>query len=222
MVADADTARDTLIIELRDTLNELLGVLQEREDEPVPNTTQELLEQVQEQRGRRELPEAVRTPFNLSPVPEGVGQPAGGTELSMRRQRRTADDLDLGYREMFPEEGEGFWARITGHTSDGDNQWTYSWEQVEKTSTGYGEWAAVSPSVAGTDNAYNTLEDMNAATGTQGNGVDADNLDTDDFTFTIQPCPAGAIVRLHELGIEGEDDPEFWFAYANGVDGECD
>ena len=62
MVADADTARDTLIIELRDTLNELLGVLQEREDEPVPNTTQELLEQVQEQRGRRELPEAVRTP----------------------------------------------------------------------------------------------------------------------------------------------------------------
>lgn len=118
--------------------------------------------------------------------------------------------------------GAGFWAEITGHTSDGDNQWTYSWKQVEKTSTGYGEWSAISPSVTGSDNAYNTLEDMNAATGTQGNGVDADSLDTDDFTFTIQPCPTGAIVRLHEVTVSGETDPEFWFVYANGVDGECD
>ena len=121
-----------------------------------------------------------------------------------------------------PTGGTGFWAEITGHTSDGDNQWTYSWEQVEKTSTGYGEWTAVSPSVTGADNAFNTLEDMNAATGTQGNGVDADHLDTDEFTFTIQPCPTGAIVRLHEVDVSGETDSEYWFVYANGVDGECD
>ena len=226
MVADADTARDTLIIELRDTLNELLGVLQEREDEPVPNTTQELLEQVQEQRGRRELPEAVRTPFNLSPVPEGVGQPAGGTELPMRRQRRTADDLDLGYREMFPEEGEGvtwFWMRvlsstgITGAESEVAGEfveWTYSGEKITLTrdltadAEPPGEqadphWVLADgePGVDDlADNVFNLKELDNrdvGAGGTFGNGVPYDDLVTDEFEFYLKPIPPNIPIKCY-------------------------
>ncbi len=50
----------------------------------------------------------------------------------------------------------GFWARITGH-SYGDRPWTYDFEEVEKTSAGYGGWTAVSDGRSGT--AYNGVEE---------------------------------------------------------------
>ena len=118
----------------------------------------------------------------------------------------------------------GFWAQITGSSADGTNRWKYSWKRLAdvKASAGYGGWQDADPSETGNLNARNTLEDMNAATGTQGNGVDVANLDTDEYTFTIQACPSGAKVWMREVDVEGETDTEFWFLYANGVDGECD
>jgi len=122
-------------------------------------------------------------------------------------------------RRITPRD-DGFWARITGSTADGDNRWTYSWEEVAKTGAGYGGWGALDDGRTGADNAYNSIEDMNAATGVQGNGVDVAHLDTDDYTFALQPCPTDAVVWMREVKVDG--DAEYWFAYENGVDGGCD
>lgn len=116
----------------------------------------------------------------------------------------------------------GFWAKITDSTSDGNNKWAYDFTKVHKTAAGYAGWAAVSPEVTGT--ARNTIEDMNAATGVQGNGIDVAHLDTATATFTIQPCPDNAIVFVRPLSVTvgGVTTTEYWFSYANGVDGTCD
>ncbi len=114
--------------------------------------------------------------------------------------------------------GTGFWARITASESAGDNKWSYSIAEAVKTSAGYGGWAAKSGGRTGT--AYNVIEDINAASGVLGDGVNASNLDTDDFTFTLQPCPNGVPVWIRPVPV-GEAT-EYWFAYENGIDGGCD
>jgi hypothetical protein len=118
--------------------------------------------------------------------------------------------------------GGGFWARITGNTevTADHNQWTYSFVEIEKTTAGYGGWTTLSGGRTGTDTAYNSIEDMNDDAGVQGNGVDVTNLDTADYTFALQPAPTGAIVRMWTETVGST--PEYWFAYENGVDGECD
>ncbi|HET6442528.1 MAG TPA: hypothetical protein VM219_02015 [Phycisphaerae bacterium] len=112
----------------------------------------------------------------------------------------------------------GFWGRITAYAAAGDNRWTYTFEEVWKETAGYDGWAAVTD--GRTDTAYNSIEDMNTAAGVQGNGVDVANLDTADYTFEIEPCPVGNVVWIRPVWITGA--PEFWFSYANGVDGSCD
>jgi hypothetical protein len=116
----------------------------------------------------------------------------------------------------------GFRARIGAATPAGDNQWTYAFVEVEKTAAGYGGWTTLSGGRTGS--ARNTIEDMNSDTGVQGNGVDVANLDTDAFTFEIQPCPAGNVVWMRTVRFMVDDEPttEYWFDYENGVDGECD
>ncbi len=133
--------------------------------------------------------------------------------------------LSLSMNQLLPRipKGKGssiFWAEITGNTSLGSNQWTYSFKEVEKTSAGYGGWTDIDNGRTGTDTAYNFIEDMNDGLTTEGNGVDVDNLDTADYTFTIQPAPTGLTVEMHE--IFNGTDMEFWFMYENGVDGTCD
>lgn len=120
--------------------------------------------------------------------------------------------------EMLPD--VPFWAEITGSTSLGNNQWTYSFKEKKKTSAGYGGWEDISGGRTGTDTAYNFIENMNDGLTTEGNGVDLDNLDTADYTFTIQPAPAGVIVELGAVWNGATE--EYWFGYCNGIDGTCD
>jgi len=113
----------------------------------------------------------------------------------------------------------GFWAWASANASDGDNKWSYTFAEIEKTSAGYGGWAALTGGRTGT--MRNTIEDINAAAGVQGNGVTAANLDTADYTFTIQPLPNSVPVWVRGVVVT-DNTVEYWFSYANGVDGSCD
>jgi hypothetical protein len=117
-----------------------------------------------------------------------------------------------------------FFAKLTGNATDGDNKWKYSWEEVALSAAGYGNWATFTNARTGstsTDPARNFLENMNAATGVQGNGVDVANLDTATATFTMQPIPTNAIVRM-EIVVAADGTVTYWFSVPNGTDGTCD
>jgi hypothetical protein len=116
-----------------------------------------------------------------------------------------------------PRDRPPFWAKITASTADGTNRWKYSWVEVYKSAAGYAGWSTLTGGRSGTTNARNSIEDMNSGTDVQGNGVDVANL---LGTFALQPCPANCIVRMHQVGFGSTT--EYWFSYANGVDGECD
>ena len=117
-----------------------------------------------------------------------------------------------------PPAPEGFWAQLTGSSADGTNRWSYSFVEVYKATAGYGGWATKSGGKSGT--ARNTIEDGNSGSGTLGNGVAVSSLDTDDYTFTLQPVPDDRIVWIEEVDQGGT--AEYWFQYENGVDGSCD
>jgi len=117
-----------------------------------------------------------------------------------------------------PPGPEGFWAQLTGSSADGTNRWSYSFTEVYKATAGYGGWATLSGGKSGT--ARNTIEDGNSGSGTLGNGVAVSSLDTDDYTFTLQPVPDDRVVWVEEVDQGGST--EYWFQYENGVDGSCD
>lgn len=107
------------------------------------------------------------------------------------------------------------------------NRWLYAFVEQEKNSSGYGSWTDRPNGITGTTGtnpARNFVEDMNDGLTVEGNGVDLDNLDTADYTFTIQACPSGVLVVMHEVKFSvGESNfTEYWFSYENGVDGACD
>ena len=100
--------------------------------------------------------------------------------------------------------GGTFVAKITSSSKDGSNfRWEYSWTEQEKTALGYDGWSDKTGGLSGvkdtTTAAYNTIEDMNGATGTFGNGATSTNLDTADYTFAVQPAPADALVVMYIL-----------------------
>ena len=134
--------------------------------------------------------------------------------------------LNMGVlQERLPQRGgAGFRAKITGNASDGANKYVYAWSQVRPATSGYAQWETVTGGLSGTTStnpARNMLEDMNAATGVQGNGVDVANLDTATSTFTIQPIPTNAVVPMQEI-IASDGTKTYWFCVPNGVDGSCD
>jgi len=100
----------------------------------------------------------------------------------------------------------------------GDNRFVYQFQQVAKTSAGYGGWSNVSGGIGG--EAFNLIEDQNAAFGTLGNGVKVEHLNTDTAEFKLQPVPNGTRVQLFPVAV-GNDEVEWWFSYENGVTGEC-
>lgn len=114
----------------------------------------------------------------------------------------------------------GLWAKITGNSQDGSNlRWKYSWSAVAKTSAGFGGWTVPTGAQTGTTSArtaYNTLEDMNGATGTFGNGVASSNL---TGTLTVKPAPNNAIVFIRPVIVAGVQ--EYQFEYSNAIDGGC-
>jgi hypothetical protein len=118
------------------------------------------------------------------------------------------------YGRSVSASGLSFWAKITGSAADGTNRWKYAWAEVEPPANGYGTWIATGRTGTTTTNpARNTVENMNAATGTQGNGVDVANF---SGTFAMQPAPANVIVRMYVTR------GKMWFEYPNAVDGACE
>ena len=156
----------------------------------------------------------------------------GGRSGAMARfwEQYARPDAQGGRLEVLLDVGDTsvFWARIDGAQSAGDNQWLYAWTEMEKTAEGYGGWSAFS---GGRSDSGMTLPGRNsienANTGQsghiEGNGVDPANLVSSRYSFEIQPCPVGCIVRMHEIRflVQGQDTVEYWFAYENGVDGGC-
>ena len=152
------------------------------------------------------------------------GQSRGAVQLRRRQPKGRGSGTD------------GFWARLTANAAAPVNlNWIYSWVAVEKTALGYGGWTTISGGLFGTyavvsggtldlGRAYNTVEDMNAASGLVGAGVDVDGLDTDYYTFALKEIPIGAIVWMRPVlcTIAGVTVAEYWFSAWNAVDGACD
>lgn len=133
---------------------------------------------------------------------------------------RTAPDDETQRVTMLESQPVTFWGKITASSADGTNRWSYTFSEVEKTAAGYAGWAVRDGGWSGT--ARNTLENMNSGTGVQGNGVDVDGADW-PADFDIEACPTNAIVRIHRETFMASETAteEFWFQYANGVDGTC-
>ena len=122
---------------------------------------------------------------------------------------------------------------ITSSTQDSTNyRWVYQAYRLKKGAAGYDGWDNLATE---SYTLYNTLEDMNGASGLLGTGVDTSSLDTADWTFELQPCPVGAIVEGVLIPVsltqaeldalptdENPPDPEWWFEYSGSPDGECD
>jgi len=115
----------------------------------------------------------------------------------------------------------GFWARLTGHAeadSPAQNRWTYSWAEVEKTTAGYGGWTTKSGGRSGTNNAFNSIEDMNDGTALEGNGVDLDDVRW--FYTQYLPAATGDVVWMEPVRVGAVT--EYWFSYENEMIGEYD
>jgi hypothetical protein len=83
-----------------------------------------------------------------------------------------------------------FWAQIVGHMSDG-SRYTYSWQAVEKTISGYSGWTPMGLSGSG---AYDMSET---------------DPGTDNLPLNLYPVASGRIVRMHRVA--GPNGEEFWF-----------
>jgi hypothetical protein len=108
-------------------------------------------------------------------------------------------------------------ARVTSSSQDGTNmRWSYAVTQVDKSGAAYGNWTDRSGGLTGT--AYNLIEDQNAATGTFGNGVASTNL---TGTLAVQAVPTGTRIEIKPVFRTDNGAVEYWFNYANGIDGAC-
>ena len=166
----------------------------------------------------RELDERLARLESRLRVLESAGPDPWASQPTFLDRPHRAPSLE-GPTVLPPSVVKGFWAWASANASDGDNKWSYTFAEIEKTSAGYGGWAALTGGRTGT--MRNTIEDINAAAGVQGNGVTAANLDTADYTFTIQPLPNSVPVWVREVVVT-DNTVEYWFSYANGVDGSCD
>lgn len=128
----------------------------------------------------------------------------------------TQTGLDnAGVRYVFGGGPVEIWGQITGNTKDSSNfRWTYAFAQVTKTAAGFGGWSVLSGGITG--NCYNTIEDINGASGLFGNGVNSANL---LGTYELQPITTGDVVRLTQVDAGGT--LEWQFEGWNSVDGQC-
>jgi len=126
-----------------------------------------------------------------------------------------------------------FYARIGAATPVAaavDNQWSYKFTEMQKSSQGYGasSWIAKpngrDDTLVGSE-AWNFLENENAATGWQGNGVEIPAI----------PVPGDPTIVIHEVGFNFTDkimvlmqevnlldgSKEYWFQYPNPIEVIC-
>lgn len=110
----------------------------------------------------------------------------------------------------------GTWIKITGHTSIGDNRWSYSW--TEQKCVLNGQWTdkpGGKTSVSEDILAFNTVESNNGPTGIMGNSIDLAWLSEG---FTILPVQGSPVVRAFKV-TNCDGDPEYVFSYENAVGG---
>lgn len=110
----------------------------------------------------------------------------------------------------------GTWVKITGHTSIGDNRWSYAW--VEQRCVLNGQWTDKPGGKTSESEdilAFNTVESNNGPTGVQGNSIDVAWLTEG---FTILPVQGSPVVRAFKV-TNCNGDPEYSFAYENAVGG---
>ncbi len=149
-------------------------------------------------------------------IPDGANGPNGPKFASVRKRREPR----IFHEDVAP----GIWIRIGSATQDGSNKrWKYDWTEYEKSTAGYGGWTAVSGGRTGHSStfgyAYNGVEDGNGASGLYGNGVDSSNL---TGTIDIQKVPPDQVIVFAEVVNPADGSlPELWFAYENGIDGDC-
>jgi len=93
-----------------------------------------------------------------------------------------------GPKIALAERKDQAWAAITGSTLSGD-RYTYSWQEVEFTGSGYTGWTTKSGGQTGTNNAYNLAE-------------------VPTKTYRFRPVPDDTVVRLHRLRGTAEN---WWF-----------
>lgn len=121
-----------------------------------------------------------------------------------------------GNADRFLAARDAFFCKTTANSRDGSNwRWTYTIQEVTKSSTGFTGWATIGSAL--TPSAYNFIEAANGASGVMGNGVDTANLETG---FEIKPVPNGTLLRAYAVIANGTTT-EYWFSYENGVDGSC-
>ena len=91
------------------------------------------------------------------------------------------------------------WAKITGSTSTGTGTWSYTWQQVVKTSAGNGGWTVKSGGLNSTDNgvAYSGAEEVTGG--------------------ASQAIETGAVVPLHRVKVDGGATE--WWIPAGGTGG---
>lgn len=116
-----------------------------------------------------------------------------------------------------------FFARITSHTEMiTGRQWRYTFAEVHKDDIeGYdGNWLTRSGGASG--NCYNTIEDRieTASDGVSGEGIDLEALQDEFPTFSVVPCPVGAIVEMKAIS-NSAHEIEYWFQFPRSVDGSC-
>lgn len=108
--------------------------------------------------------------------------------------------------------------RITTSQDQGGNQHHYAAQEIELTATGPQDKSdGVVCNVGDDTHAVNLLELYNTGDGTEGNGVDVDNLETG---FTFQAVPVNAVVWLTFI-VETDGAKRGVFEYSNAIDGEC-
>lgn len=120
-----------------------------------------------------------------------------------------------------------FWAEITGSVAieGASNQWRYAWKMVHRTAE---RWKDDDyPDMVGRKGttsegwAINSAEANNAATGTQGNGVD---LSAEPFTNNpqaeVKPVRGNPVVWMRR-GTDDAGEVCYTFTYPNVVQGPC-
>ena len=115
----------------------------------------------------------------------------------------------------------GTFIKITGHTTNGTNQWKYAWTEQVRTSTGWQDAANARTGTTSSDYALNACEANNDGTGVQGNSVDIDgSIFTDNTDLDIQPVQGDPVVWAWR-GVDASGEPCLTFEYVNAIDGEC-
>lgn len=117
-----------------------------------------------------------------------------------------------------------FYARILASVSIGNNQFSYTMQEVEKTDTGYGasKWTLTGD----TFSALNLTEDMNTTSGTCGNGLVMGTSGDPPATIALLPAPVGLVrktahvITYQSASTAGAID-EYLFEYENAVSVTC-